>query len=300
MNKKKKSALLILSVVLVVIVAAGIAFALYSNKNPSSESVYNSPSESEVQSVSESTTVPEKYNEYYEKNNDFVGWIKIDGTPIDFPVVQCKNNQYYLSHDFYKNPEARGTIFMDYDSDKDLKYKNTVIHGHNWYDETVFSQLDAYGDIDYYKAHPVVEYNTRTELHKWKIISVFITSASESEDNGYIFNYVYPHMGGDNFSAYSSELKKRTLFDTGVDYNENDKFLTLSTCTRRVDKDNQRADCRLVIVSRMVRENESDYVDVSKAVENPNPKYPQIWYTNHSTENPYKSDKKWYPYLLEE
>lgn len=288
MNKKKKSVLLILIIVVAVSLIIGLSFSTKLSDRSSKE----------TETVGVSTTVPAKYSEYYEKNHDFVGWIKIENTTIDYPVVQCEDNDYYLTHNFNKEPEARGAIFMAYDCDKNLKCKNTVIHGHNWLDETVFSELEEYAEFDYYKSHPVVEYNTRTELHKWKIISVFITSADESEDNDYVFNYVYPNMGEENFEPYSNELKKRTLFNTGVEYNENDKFLTLSTCTRTVDKGNQRADCRIVIVSRMVRENESEYVDVSKAVKNPKPKYPQIWYTNKGIENPYKSDEKWYPYEI--
>lgn len=290
MRIKKKSVLLIVIILLAAGLVCGISFEL---KSHSSDLTVTDTA------VGESTTVPVKYKEYYEKNNDFVGWIKIDDTTIDYPVVQGEDNDYYLAHNFDKEAEARGTIFMAYDCDKNLKSKNTVIHGHNWLDKTVFSELEEYADFDYYKSHPVIEYNTRTELHKWKIVAVFITSASENEDNGYVFNYVYPNMGGDNFASYSSELKKRSLFNTGVEYNENDKFLTLSTCTRSVDKDGSRADCRIVIVSRMVRENESDNVDVSKAVKNPNPKYPQIWYTNHAVDNPYKSDEKWYPYEID-
>lgn len=222
--------------------------------------------------------MPAEYAEYYNKNNDFVGWIKIDGTEIDYPVVQGADNDYYLLHNFEK--ESRGTIFMAYDCDAELGSKNTVIHGHNWLDDSVFSPLVQYSDFEFYKKHPVIEFNTRNEMHKWKIIAVFITSADENEDNGYVFNYVYPNMGSENFKPYSEELKKRTLFDTGVDYNESDKFLTFSTCTREVDKGKKRADCRIVIVSRMVRENETAYVDTSKSIMNENPKYPQIWYNN--------------------
>ncbi|MCC8016213.1 MAG: class B sortase, partial [Clostridiales bacterium] len=187
------------------------------------------------------------------------------------------------------------TIFMAEDCSADLNYTNTVIHGHNWLDDTVFSELTQYSDFDYYKKHPVIEYDTRTQMHKWKIYAVFITSASESEDNGYIFNYVYPHLGAENFDGYINEINKRTLFKTGVDINKNDKTLTLSTCTREVDKGKERADCRIVIVARMVRNGESASVDTSEAVKNSNPKYPQIWYTNKGIENPYKDDPLWYP-----
>ena len=70
---------------------------------------------------------------------------------------------------FDKEKESRGTIFMDYTSDPNLGYMNTVIHGHNWLDDTVFSELPQYSDMDYYREHPVIEYNTRSEMHKWKI-----------------------------------------------------------------------------------------------------------------------------------
>lgn len=225
-----------------------------------------------------------------------MGWIKIDGTEIDYPVVQADDNDYYLNHNFDKEKESRGTIFMDYTSDPNLGYMNTVIHGHNWLDDTVFSELPQYSDIDYYREHPVIEYNTRTEMHKWKIFAVFITTASADEDNGYVFNYVYPDMGGINFDGYMAEINKRTLYYTGVDVNENDKILTLSTCTREVDTRSYRADCRIVILARMVRDGESEQVNTSAAYENENPKYPQIWYDLKNIENPYKNDEFWYPY----
>lgn len=290
MPKKKKHILVVLSAVLTVCI--GIC-AIVLPKVIGDSGAVNAKKVGKV-------TVPEKYSEYYEKNNDFVGWIKIDDTSIDYPVVQGEDNDFYLTHNFDREPEARGTIYMAFDCDPELKSKNTVIHGHNWLDGTVFSELAQYSDFEYYKKHPVIEFNTRTQMHKWKIIAVFITSADPNEDNDYVFNYVYPNMGGENFIAYSNELKKRTLFYTDVDYYMNDKFLTLSTCTREVDKGDQRADCRIAIVARMVRENESEKVDVSEAHVNENPKYPQIWYKNNGRENPYIADEQWYPYELED
>jgi len=240
--------------------------------------------------------VPAVYQEYYNRNQDFVGWIKIEGTDIDYPVVQADDNEYYLNHNFDRERESRGTIFMDYLSDPNLGYMNTVIHGHNWLDDTVFSELPQYSDIEYYREHPIIEYNTRTEMHKWKIFAVFITTASADEDNGYVFNYVYPDMGGLNYDGYMAEVNKRTLYYTDVDVNANDKILTLSTCTREVDTRSYRADCRIVILARMVRDGESETVNTAAAYENPNPKYPQIWYDLKGRENPYKNEEFWYPY----
>lgn len=271
-----------------VCVIAYLAYSGYSEKEQ--------PQTTESTASSEANTVPAVYEEYYAQNNDFVGWIKIDGTEIDYPVVQGDGNDYYLSHNFEKERESRGTIFMDYLSDPDFGYMNTVIHGHNRLDDTVFSELPQYSDIAYYREHPVIEYNSRTEMHKWKIFAVFITTASADEDNGYVFNYVYPDMGGLNFDGYMAEINKRTLYYTDVDVNENDRILTLSTCTREVDTRSYRADCRIVILARMVRDGESLSVNTDAAYENPNPKYPQIWYDLKDRENPYKNDEFWYPY----
>lgn len=290
---KKRKAITAVIVIVVLVAAAAAEYYIYNAVNSETSLTTNTTA---APAEGETTSVPAEYQEYYNRNNDFVGWIKIDGTEIDYPVVQADDNDYYLNHNFDKEKESRGTIFMDYTSDSNLGYMNTVIHGHNWLDDTVFSELPQYSDIDYYREHPVIEYNTRTEMHKWKIFAVFITTASADEDNGYVFNYVYPDMGGINFDGYMAEINKRTLYYTGVDVNENDKILTLSTCTREVDTRSYRADCRIVILARMVRDGESGQVNTSAAYENENPKYPQIWYDLKNIENPYKNDEFWYPY----
>lgn len=290
---KKRKAITAVIVIVVLVAAAAAAYYIYNAVNSETSLTTNTTA---APAEGETTSVPAEYQEYYNRNNDFVGWIKIDGTEIDYPVVQADDNDYYLNHNFDKKKESRGTIFMDYTSDSNLGYMNTVIHGHNWLDDTVFSELPQYSDIDYYREHPIIEYNTRTEMHKWKIFAVFITTASADEDNGYVFNYVYPDMGGINFDGYMAEINKRTLYYTGVDVNENDKILTLSTCTREVDTRSYRADCRIVILARMVRDGESGQVNTSAAYENENPKYPQIWYDLKNIENPYKNDEFWYPY----
>lgn len=291
MNKKKKVIIIILAVVL--LVAAGVGGYFAYNKYFKEEETTTT---TEAESTTEPETVPLSYEDYYNQNNDFVGWIKIDGTNVDYPVVHRNNNDYYLNHNFEKKYEGRGAIFMDMACNPETLDKNTVIHGHNWLDNTMFSKIPQYSKFDYYKAHPVIEFNTRTEMHKWKIISVFITTASPEEDNGYIFNYIYPHVGGSNYQGWADEITKRSLYNTGVDFNANDKFLTLSTCTREVDSGKNRADARIAIVARMVRPGESADVDVSLAAQNPSPKYPQVWYDKYKKTNPYKNDEKWYPY----
>lgn len=248
----------------------------------------------------EEDAVPD-YSALIEQNADFVGWIKVPNTEINHPVVKTVDNDYYLDHNFEKKYDYRGAIFMDYRNDPINLDSNTIIYGHNAYDTTMFSELVQYEDIEFYKKTPVIEFNTLDANYKWKIYGVFITNASASEDNDYIFNYIYPYMDGENFNGFIEEVNKRRLYTTDVDINDDDKMLILSTCVRTLDLTNKygkttyRANARLVVLARMVRDGESTEVNVDNAYVNKNPKYPQLWYDKHGLTNPYKNDEKWYP-----
>lgn len=247
----------------------------------------------------EETTAPD-YSALYAKNSDFVGWITVPNTSINYPVVQCDNNDYYLTKNFERNKDARGAIFMDYRNNPVNLDSNTILYGHNCYNTTMFSELTKYQKLDFYKTSPVFEFNTVERIYKWKIYGVFITTAKPEEDNGYVFNYIYPYMDGENFDGFINEINKRRLYITDVDINDDDKMLILSTCVRNLDTYEKgirkyKADARLVIVARAVRDGESDTVDVEKASNNKNIKYPQIYYDNKNIENPYISDERWYP-----
>lgn len=258
--------------------------------------VFDKEQETTVAESAVSTEKKSKYQSYIDKNSDFVGYIKIDGTAVDYPVVQCNDDEFYLTHNFDKQPEERGAIYMSSACDSSLRDFNTVLYGHNWLDTTMFSEVTKYENIDFYKEHPVIHFDTAYNDMQWKIFAVFITNADENEDDGYIFNYIYPHLGGENFSGYISEVNKRTLYKTGVDVNSSDKILTLSTCSRKMDVSGYKADARIVVAARLVRDGESSAVDTSKAEINPNPKYPQRYCDNMGIQNVYSNDEKWYPF----
>lgn len=284
----KKAFMILLSVILISAVIVGAVIFYNSQIKSDVPAATTAASDSTEQKIS-------KYQSYIQQNSDFVGYIKIEGTQIDYPVVQCGDNEYYLTHNFKKEDEARGAIYMNTECSASPLDFNTVLYGHNWLDKTMFSQLVKYSDIDFYREHPVINFDTAYDDMQWKIYAVFITNADESEDNGYIFNYVYPHLDGENFNGYISEVNKRTLYKTDVDINNNDKILTLSTCSREMDTNNYRADARIVIVARLVRDGESAEVDTSKAALNPNPKYPQKYCNILNIKNNYINDEYWYP-----
>ncbi len=226
------------------------------------------------------------FSELLKANPDTIGWINIPNTIIDFVVVKPQEGvdpEYYLHRDFYGNYSKYGTVFMDYRSSLDSK--NMIIHGHHMQDGRMFANLayyvergDNYG-INFYKKTPVFTFNTIYEKSKWKIISVFKTNTLEQ--HGTPFIYLRGSFVSDyDFLNFVYELRVRSLINCPVDLNENDTILTLSTCAYDFD------DFRIVIVARKVRDGESADVDVSKAVENPTPLYPDVWYNYYGGVRP--------------
>jgi SrtB family sortase len=303
MEKKNNSVVkkVIVAVLVVVLLVAAVfmtKFFIDKSKEPS-----NGDIESPISSTIEQTTEPiikPDYSEYVEQNADTVGWITIPGTQINFPVVQCDNNDYYLTHTFDHKKDKRGAIYMDCRNNPLNLDANTIIYGHNDYqDGSVFSEVAHYDDVEYFKEHPIIEFNTLDSYYQWKIYAVFITNQQAYDDNGYIFNFIWPQMEGPNFKGYVEELNKRTLYYTGVDIKNGDRMLTLSSCARNLDTAGTRAKTSIVVVARAVRPGEDPTVDVSKAYVNENPKYPQRYYDIKGIVNPYKNDKKWYPVVID-
>lgn len=229
-----------------------------------------------------------KYAKLYATNNDFVGYLEAKGVNLSLPVVQTDNDSVYLEKNFYGQSTKYGCPFVTYLNNIEPLDLNTVIFGHHMNDKTIFGALDHYKEIDGFKKAPVITFNTLYKNYKWKVIAAFITNAEEKDDNGYIFRYYFTSLSTqERFSAYLNELAQRSLYDTGVDVLPTDKLLTLSTCSHEFE------DARFVVVARLVRPGESAEVDVSKATENSNPRFPQAYYTAKKLTNPYYNASRW-------
>ncbi len=230
------------------------------------------------------------YALYYSNNPQTVGYIKIPGTKIDTPVVQADNNKYYLNHDFYGNPTSYGAVYASYKNSFDPFDRNTLLYGHNMNDGSRFAALLNYKSLDYFKKHPTIEFDSLFEKNTWKIYAVVITNGSTESDNGYFFDFTFNHCSDACYEEYIAELEKRKLYETGVDLLPTDTIVTLCTCTYEYD------DARLLVIARKLRDGESPEVDTSLARMKDTPvKYPDSYYADPS-QNPYKTDKKFYLY----
>ncbi len=241
-----------------------------------------------------------KWAELYAKNQDLIGWLKIDNTNIDTAVMHKPSDRdnggaqdFYLKRNFYKNSDKYGTPYLEKHNTGKTLDRNNTIYGHNMMDGLSFAQLEKYYTIEGFKQSPIIKYSTLYNDYYFKVYAVFITNGYPSGDNGYLFNYNMSHFPSEaNFEKFIQALDERKLYDTGVDINKKDKLITLSTCSYEIDKTDMG---RLAVVGRLVRDGESLTVDTSKAVENENIRYPQIWYDEHNIKNPFADAYQWIP-----
>lgn len=237
--------------------------------------------------------ISDKLKEVYTNNNDVVGWLRVTGTGIDTVVLQSDDNDYYLRHDYYKKRTGFGNLFLDYRVREGRLEKNSTVYGHTTFRGTeAFRELKKYKDPDFFAENPVIYYSTLGDEYVFKIFGVFLTTTVASSDNGYIFNFIYPAMSETNMTGYLDQVSQRVLYETGVDVNEKDTILSLSTC----DYDfGRKVSTRLVVVARLLREGETADIDPTLIVPNDDYRRPQIWYSKNGLTNPYKNAEKWYP-----
>lgn len=252
------------------------------------------PTQAQIDQMPEGT-INEEYATLYDTNNDFIGWLNIPGTNVDYPIMQsdpseefvpCKSytdygycdqcssiiandgegaHEFYLHHSFDNYYSFAGTIFADYEGEFgiDTMPNNTILYGHNMRYEHQFTALNNYRtDIGFLRLSPVINFDTLYQKNQYKIFAVFLTNTRE--DQGEVFDY-FNHVSFNSsaeFYDYVLECMDRSMYETGVDIEYGDEFLTLSTCDASVGLD----DMRLVIVARKVRENESPTVDPDNIV----------------------------------
>lgn len=233
------------------------------------------PTKEQIQQLPEGT-INEEYASLYNENNDFIGWLNVPGTNIDYPVMQTDSNDDYLHTNFQKEYAFEGTLFADYKGKigPDEMPHNTIIYGHNMRYKFQFSALMNYKwNEEFMKNSPVVDFNTLYRNNKYKIISVFITNISP--EHGDVFDYTNTIYFNNRAEFYNFvlECEDRSIYDTGVDVKYGDEFLTLSTC----DQDTSM-DLRLVVVARKVRPDENPEVDSSRIIKKNSVKYFDAYY----------------------
>lgn len=180
--------------------------------------------------------------ELYKINSDIIGWIKIDDTNINYPVMQTKDRpQFYLRKDFYKKYSQWGTPFLAENCDIQTS-DNLIIYGHHINNSKMFGELEKYRNKDFYKNHKNIKFYTKDNLTEYEIISVFRTTANSE------FKY-YEFVNANNekeFETFVTKCKELSFYNTENNAEYGDKFITLVTCDYSIKNG------RLVVVAKKV------------------------------------------------
>ncbi len=183
--------------------------------------------ETELQSEGETEQDNFDYDSLLAINSDCIGWIRIDGTGIDYPVVQAADNSYYLRRNFNQESAICGTIFLDYRNDIDLTREHLILYGHQMKDGSMFKELNGYKDKDFYTEHPEITLYLRNQKYIYDVVAVYVTNIAKS--GGY-YNYLHYNTRKEQIEYLQQKMAAYQLYDTGMAVTETDELLSLSTC----------------------------------------------------------------------
>ena len=185
-----------------------------------------------------------KVSELKEQYPNLVGWIKIDGTHIDYPVMQWTDNEHYLTYSYNGNKSKLGSIYLHKDADVNKPSSNFIIYGHNITTGVMFNELLDYKKQSFYNDHKIIKFTTENKDAEYEIVSVFTTRVYRDNENA--FKY-YRFINASNVAEYNDyicNVKKLALYNTGIDAKYGDQLITLTTC------EYSQKNGRIVIVAR--------------------------------------------------
>lgn len=157
-------------------------------------------------------------------NPEVVAWIYVEGTSINYPVVQGPNNNYYLDKLFDGKYNSSGSIFMDYRNTSDLSDRNTIIYGHNMQNGTMFNHINNYKRQDYYDKHPVGLLITPEGTYTLEFVAGYVASVNSDA-------WRMDFLSDKDFSIWLADAMEQSTFTSTVKPEASDRVVTLSTCT---------------------------------------------------------------------
>ena len=194
-----------------------------------------------------------QYQALWEKNQDLAGWLSIEGTAIDYPVMHtAQDEEYYLRRAFDRSNSVSGTPFLAagtpfMDSRCSDNSDNIIIYGHNMKDGSMFAALLNYADDTFWEEHPTIRFDTLEETGTYQVLAAFYIDVSLSEDGVAFPFYEYTGLRDEAiFQEYLAQVGDRALYSTGVTAEFGEQLLTLSTCSYNT------SDERFVVVAKQV------------------------------------------------
>lgn len=174
-----------------------------------------------------------------ESNKDIIGWITIPDTPINYPLTQYTDNQYYLEHNSTNEPSVYGSIYVDYRNDKCLADKNTLIYGHNMKNGTMFHELIKYKEEEYFKEHPYIYVSDLYETFTYEVFAVYVVDAD-------VETVEIAYESDEAFMEYIKACQSRSIWPRDIVLESTDQIITLVTCSYESDNARTLVQAKLI------------------------------------------------------
>ena len=188
-----------------------------------------------------------EYAELYEQNNDLIGWICIEDTKINYPVMQSVDEpNFYLKHGFDKGYTDYGCPYVGENCDVSKPSDNLIIYGHHMKNGSMFSDLEKFKKKDFWEEHKTFSFNTLYEKQTYEVIAVFKTVVYTDSTSEFKYFQFSDAQTPEQFDEYIAKCKEKALYDTGVSAEYGDKLITLSTC------EYSNTNGRLVLVAKRI------------------------------------------------
>lgn len=193
----------------------------------------------------ETVDVLKEYAQLYLMNNHLVGWMELEGTKLNYPVMQTPDStDYYLHKGFDRSYSAHGCLYAREECDVGAPSDNITVYGHNMKDGSMFAPLFKYENKRFWEQNPYITFDSLTEHRTYQVMAVFYTTASEGE--GFAYHLFEDAADEAEFYDFVDTCKELAIYDTGVTASYGDKLITLSTC------EYSRTNGRFVVVAKRV------------------------------------------------
>ena len=214
-------------------------------EEPRQNSAQGDASKLQMQEIDKPLEILPEYKELHKKYPDLIGWVKIEGTSIDLPVMQTVDD-FYLHNNIDGEEDINGTLFLD--SRDDVSHSmNLIVYGHNMRSGAMFGSLKQYLDDGFVAKHKQIQFDSIYEKGTYEVLYVCLTKVGYQDEPEYkYYNFIQP-KSPEEFDAYFETIRACAVYDSKQEVTEEDKFLTLSTCNSYIE------DGRLFVVAKKIQ-----------------------------------------------
>lgn len=186
--------------------------------------------------------IRQQFVELKEINTDIVGWITIDDTKINYPILQAEDNDYYLERNYEREDSMAGSIFMDYRNDVSAYNPNVILYGHRMKDNSMFNSLEKFLDEDFFNNHQTIYFDTMYESYHAEVFAAYSTTTD--------FDYIQTDFSSpEEYWLLLKEIREKSKFQSDISVTMDDQIITLSTCDYLLDPNKGR----LVVHAKLVK-----------------------------------------------